>query len=340
MNPSSLKFADGVSQNAQSILVKLYDDAATKISESVIRPFGKTADARKFTRARAATLIQQIERLRANVAEQTSVWLGGNVPTAYEKGLRTAEQQLKALGLKSKNIPVQGGFSRIDERTVAVIAADMAASLDAALGDQAKAAARFLRAAQQAITPDAEISRVIGQAAITGDMKQAVRDMRGLLNAAKIEDYRKAGQQIITVGAANMTVKAYSEMLVRTRLREATVHARHERLIANGNDLVTVIGRISENFCTEYVGRVFSITGESSEYPALAELPGGGPPFHPNCSKSTTAYIERFATPMQRRYSRGVPKALLTADAGKAQVAYDTKTGPDRARTRLEAIAA
>lgn len=337
---TALRFADGVSQNAQSILVDLYDDAAQKISETVLRPFGKTKDARTWSRARAATLIQQIERLRANVERQTSLWLGDNVPAAYARGLRTADSQLKALGLRNKDIPVQGGFSQVDERTVATIAADMAASLNNALDDQARAATRFLRAAQQAITPDAEISRVIGQAAIDGDMRQAVRDMRGLLNPSKIEDYRKAGQQIIQVGKANMTVKAYAEMLVRTRLREATVHGRHERLIANGNDLVTVIGRISTNFCTEYVGRVFSITGASETYPALAELPGGGPPFHPNCSKSTTAYIERFATPLQKRFSRGVPKSLLTTNAAEAQTNFDAKNGPDRARKRLEAIAA
>lgn len=31
-------------------------------------------------------------------------------------------------------------------------------------------------------------------------------------------------------------------------------------------------------------------------YPALAGLPGGGPPFHPNCSKGTAAYVPELVS--------------------------------------------
>jgi hypothetical protein len=336
-------FAGGVPQSAQQVLVDLYDDAASRIAEMIRTPTGKTFDARRFGRARAAELIGGIENIMRHTRRQTYDWLGPNVSRAYGRGLTDAVKQLKAIGLRGKDLPVQGGFSVIDRRTVATIAADMAVSLDSALSDQAKAAQRFLRAAAQKIAPDSEISKVIAKAAITGDIRAAVRNMRGLLNVGQIADYRKAGSQIVQIGGAQMTVRAYSEMLVRTRLREAVQHGRHERLVANGHDLVMVVGRISENFCTEYVGRVFSIrgiTGESDEYPALDELPGGGPPFHPNCSKSTRPYIARFASDEQKTLARmRVPKSLLTTDAAEAQAAFDTTRGPDRARARLDKAA-
>lgn len=319
------KFADGVPASAQKILVDMYQKAGREIQQMVVAPTGKTFNARRFNRARAAALAKQINGILSTVRGKTIRWSAKWSDHAYNKGLATAVQQLVKAGVSGSDIPVQGGFSQVDRRAVAVIAADMAIDLETALTDHAKRARRFLRKAAQRIVPDSEISRVVAQGAISGDVRATIRNMRGLLNVSEIDDYRRAGQQIITVGKAHMTVATYAEMLVRTRTRQATVQARSERLVANGCDLVTIVGRMSANFCTEYLGRVFSITGSDGRYPALSELPGGGPPFHPNCSKSTAAYIERFATPAQKRQSHMPDDRFLTRNAGDAQKVFSTK---------------
>ena len=54
--------------------------------------------------------------------------------------------------------------------------------------------------------------------------------------------------------------------------------ARHERLGELGLDLVAFVGRVSDNFCSAFLGQVFSLSGTSNKYPAYASLPGGGPP--------------------------------------------------------------
>ena len=329
---------DSVPASAQAELVKIYEDAGKRIAATVMNPTGKTFDARGFTRSRAAALLAQVQATLGRTEAQTGQWVGKWVPYAYRKGLRDAIDQLKAAGVRKDDIPVTGDFSRVDERTVGVFAADIAAQLQAALNDQGEAATRFLRSSQQTIIDDVEISRTIAQAAVDGDWRSAVRELRGKLNVGQIEDYRKAGSQIISVGKAQMTVRSYAEMLVRTRLREATCRARNERLVANGRDLVTIVGRISANFCTEYVGRVFSITGATAEYPALSELPGGGPPFHPNCSKSTVVYIPEFATPAQERNARGLGDSFRTTDPAAAQRAFTGGQGRERARKRLDAL--
>jgi hypothetical protein len=66
---------------------------------------------------------------------------------------------------------------------------------------------------------------------------------------------------------------------------------------------------------------VFSLSGKSDKYPAYAELPGGGPPFHPNCSKSTRPFIEDLASSKQLDQADGLDDAdkLLGMKPAEAQ---------------------
>jgi hypothetical protein len=122
----------------------------------------------------------------------------------------------------------------------------------------------------------------------------------------------------------NFDVGYYAEMVARTKTREASVDARHERLSELGLDLVAIVGRISKNFCTAFLGQVFSLSGNSDKYPAYSSLPGGGPPFHPNCSKSTRPFVEELASDKQLDQADGLDDAdkLLGMDATQAQRAF------------------
>jgi hypothetical protein len=104
-------------------------------------------------------------------------------------------------------------------------------------------------------------------------------------------------------------------MVVRTKTREAVVAGRTERFSGLGLDLVAITGRLSDNFCTAFLGQVFSISGKHPKYPPLSSLPGGGPPFHPNCSKGVRPYIEDLATPGQQKAA--VPSSAVADLIGK-----------------------
>jgi hypothetical protein len=101
-------------------------------------------------------------------------------------------------------------------------------------------------------------------------------------------------------------------------------HFEPDRLVSLDLDLVSIIGRVSKNFCTAYLGLVFSIGGKSDKYPALTELPSDGPPFHPNCSKSTRPFIPELASGKQLELSEP------TADQRKMIDVDDTTEGQRR----------
>jgi hypothetical protein len=328
-------FADGIPRSAEQVLVDVYQRAGQRIAAMVTNPTGGRAHARKFNRARAAVLGKQIDQVLKEVKGFTVAWAPQAASSAFARGLRDANSQLTQAGVRMDPRTLTGSFSVIDRRTVAVIAADMAVSLDAALSDQAKSARRVLRAISSTAVADSQVSEIIAAGAVSGDVRATYKAMRkaiadgavasGELSAADVDSYRRAGQQIIRVGNADLTVRQYAQMLVRTRTRQATVQARHERLIQHDVRLVSIVGALSENFCTAYLGRVFSIDGSDDRYPSLAELPGGGPPFHPNCSKSTRAFIERFASTDQKRQAHVTDDRFVTTDRAEAQAVYDAK---------------
>jgi hypothetical protein len=105
---------------------------------------------------------------------------------------------------------------------------------------------------------------------------------------------------------------------------------------------VTIVGRITPWFCTAYVGKVFSLSGNDPDFPPLDSVPGGGPPFHPNCSKSTAPFIRELASDAQLKASRVDEdlKAMLTTDQSTAQKRFKDLQGKPAAEQRNEEIAA
>jgi hypothetical protein len=139
---------------------------------------------------------------------------------------------------------------------------------------------------------EADIDRILAGGVIRGAPRETIRELRDELRTV-------AGDRITIVGRGGVfrefDVGYYASLVARTKTRQAHEVARHGRLADLGLDLVRVVGRVSNNFCTEFLGMVFSLSGRHPRYPALSELPGGGPPFHPQCSKSTAPFVEELA---------------------------------------------
>lgn len=77
------------------------------------------------------------------------------------------------------------------------------------------------------------------------------------------------------------TVDRYSEMLTRTHILDANNQATVNRLNDFNIDIVEVSdhGAVDCPICGPYEGEIYSLSGDSADYPQIPEEP----PFHPNC---------------------------------------------------------
>ncbi len=295
----------GVPTSSVDVLVRLYRRAATELREIVLHPPGGTSRARAFARTRATDQLRQVEDVLRKLGVDVAGWVGDHVPKAYLNGVIGARKQLEALGVDGgEDSAIRGSFSLIDTRAMEVLAQDIYADLSKAtnaMGDGAKRAVR--KTAQQDLS-EVQINTILARGILLGKPQQAIADLRKDLEAV-------AGKQltIINKNGDPMTFDTgkYAEMIARTKTREVMERARHNRLESSGIELVRVIGAVSVNFCSAYLGAVFSLKGNHPKYPPLSSLPGGkGPPFHPNCSKSTRPFIEDLASETQLREADGV----------------------------------
>jgi len=288
----------GVPNAAVDEMVKIYDRAAQEIVKSLAVAIDTPDRGEQFKRARAARLALAIENATKKFGASIRPHIEAVSKESYTLGLRQGLTQLRDIGLRDKARAASGTFTGVDERAVQLIARDIASASVTAIDNLGQQSQRFLRTISSTEISDPAVSRAIAQGLVTGDPRIAQREVRDLFRKPGDEEsYRTLGNRQIEVGNATMSVRAYSNMLVRTRTREATVQGRHNRLREADVDLVIIEGRVSRYFCTAYLGLICSIDGKSRKWPALSSLPGGGPPFHPNCSKGTRPYVEGLSPP-------------------------------------------
>ena len=307
--------ADTPIPRVEEVIVGLHAAAADDIAAAVARAVGELATdsqraSSRWRLARAARLDAQIRAVLARLGAASGPAMDAAARSAATRALRETAAEITALGLNPNAVYLGGRF---DEAQAEVVARDTVAALAAgASGELAEAAAGFGRdggrlfraLAESAITApgrgegEAAVNRAIARGLISGDPRitdRAVRELFRDPGSPAAESYRRLGARLVNVGRAVMSVRQYAAVVTRTRMREAQVEARHGRLRASGFDLVQITGRVSVNFCTRFIGLVCSLgaarTIDGVEYPALAGLPGGGPPFHPQCSKGTALYV-------------------------------------------------
>lgn len=306
-------------------MLKLYELAAKDINAMASRAFKELAEnpskrSAQFRQLRASQLAVLLERRMKRLGGEQKAILEPAARTAIHKAIQRGNEEMAKIGFDRKQIlpSTQVSFININSEAVEVIAEDTLArtksDIEISLQDgirkhaaSAKSIFRSLSQSQLTINnplAEVEVNRAIARGLITGNSKLADRLIRELYQPAGQEplSVRKLGNQIIEVGKASMTVRQYAMTVTRTRMREATVTARHRQLQSRGMQLVQITGSNSENFCTAFNGLVCSLDGSTTHEDfagpivPLESLPGGGPPFHPNCSKSTAPFSPRLAS--------------------------------------------
>jgi hypothetical protein len=307
----------GVTREASAELAKIYRAAAVRLKAIVLNPQGPNARSRQFRQARAAQLLAQVNQAIDELKLRSARWVAANVEQAVARGVRHGEFQARDMGLEVPKL--QGGLSIVDRPAVEVLAndtvADLAKAADAT-GDRAK---RLVTRTQQLDLSERGINRILAGGVIEGTPARTVRELR--------DAFRSVAGDTVVAGSRTFEASYYAEIVARTRTRQAVQVGRHERLESLGLDLVRIIGRVSGNFCTAFLGQVYSLSGNHPTYPALAELPGGfrgnGPPFHPQCSKSTAPFVEALASTAELARARPLSDAqrlrgMTTSQAQRA----------------------
>lgn len=329
---------EGTPPTVEARMVALYDAAARDVNEHMARAARELAAdpqrrAPAFRQMRAARLAHDIEARLARLGQAPRSILRDAGVVAVAAAVRRGDEEIRKLGLEvtpgrvgTDGLPVALGVSfgagaddavrRIAEDTAFRAADEAAGAMAVSIDQHGRRAVQVFRSLSESdlmqTGGERAVNLAIARGVISGDPRltdRAVRDLFRDPNSPEAESLRKLGNRQVTVGKATMSVRQYAATVTRTRMREATVHGRHARLSERGIRLVQITGRVSDNFCTDYLGLVCSLDGSSGsvggvDYIALAGLPGGGPPFHPNCSKGTAAFIPELVSDARLRFAR------------------------------------
>lgn len=286
----------GVSTATVNAMVEVYESASEELLKHLRVALESASGGEQFRRARAAMLLKRIDDTMAKFGNSIQPAIERASIDSYQRGMSEGRAMLRDMGLTDDRLRQRPTFAAVDERAVQVLANDIAIASVKAMDDLAQNAKRLTRAIAFKGIEDTDVSKVLAKGIVTGDVRQAKREVRELFRNPNLEEsYRKLGNRLINVGDATMSVRQYSNMLMRTRTREAVVKARVSQFIENDVRLGIIDGRVSKNFCTRYIGLIVSLDGNHPKWPALSSLPGGGPPFHPKCSKSVRPYVESLA---------------------------------------------
>jgi hypothetical protein len=320
-------------------LVARYEASATRLRDRITDPPGKTARARKWNQARASQVLAQVDDEIAKLRGMAADWTGTALEASMRRGIAAADRQANEAGVVRNGSPLRGSFSVVDRGAVEVLARDTVSDLLKAADSMKAQANNALRRMAATGVTNAEVNTILSGGVIEGRPRNAIRELREALKKVH-------GKQvtIIDKNGDPMTFSAgyYARMVAVTKTREATVKARHARLADRGIDLVTIVGRVSVNFCTAYLDKVFSISGGHPKYPPLSSLPGGGPPFHVNCTKSTAPFIEELADPEEIEVGEpddDTARLLNVQDRSELQRRFQSLQGKSQAQGRRQKLA-
>lgn len=224
-----------------------------------------------FQQSRAQQLLKQVEAITAQLNNGVYKWAKASLPYAYEQGIDLAAERLKALNIT--RFVAYG--AQIHTSAVNTLVQDVTTELIIANDSMKKFFNRVILQSQQTLLQDAEISRQIAEGLIQGEARRTVSDkiLQGLRT-------QLGEERFIVINGRNYRPDKYAELLARTRTREASSQGTINTALRYGVDLVQwdAHAEVCE-YCAQFSGRVYSISGSDDQFPQLTEKP----PLHPNC---------------------------------------------------------
>lgn len=223
------------------------------------------------------TLLRQVNKELNSLNNYAVTWSRTYMPKAYYDGLKKAEKGLISLGITQ--LPDLTSFAMLHKDAIEILARSTANDLleaNAFVGRQIKDNIR--QASLEAISEKI----ATGQSVIEAKKKLTERLVdQGL-------------QGIKTKNGRTINLASYAETIARSTTREATNKALLNQLTNLNYDLVKMSSHNSScPICAPLEGRIYSISGTSSEFPAIENAyVGGHANIHPNCKHVIMPYIQ------------------------------------------------
>jgi len=231
----------------------------------------KNIDLTDFQMSRAQLLLKQVDVIVAQLNNGVYKWAKDALPYAYEQGIDLAAERLRALNI-TRFVAYD---AQIHTAAVNTLIQSVSTELIMANEGMKKFFNRVITQTQQTLLQDKEISRMIAEGLIQGETRRTVSDkiLQGLRT-------QLGEERFLVINGRNYQPAKYAELLARTRTREATSHGTINTALRYGVDLLQwdSHAEICE-YCAQFAGRVYSISGSNDNFPQLTEMP----PLHPNC---------------------------------------------------------
>jgi len=224
-----------------------------------------------FQRYRTEAILKQVNEGIKVLNGGCYKWAKKTIPYGYERGIDMAAERLKALNV-TRFVKYD---AKIHSSAASVLIDDVTIDLITANQSMKNGVHRYIRMTQQRILEDKEISRLIAEGVIKGEARRTVSDE--MLSQLR----RQMGnEQFINIKGRNYRPDKYSELVARTRAREATAQGSINTALHYGVDLCQIdVHAGACGYCQQFMGRIYSISGSHTDFPMLLERP----PFHPNC---------------------------------------------------------
>jgi hypothetical protein len=264
-------------------------------------------DPETFTAGENGRALREVKDAVEVLNVQVRSWAPAAIRAAYEESKDVARTRLELIGAKlSKRYNPARHDKKIEALTKTILRdfwkanrtiAKTAGKFLALMAISAAGVANVQAQAQE--FDSAEVSGFIRRT-VAGSLRARTGYNAGQAHltskdiAAKIRA-KLLGQigdgSFIRINGKNYNLKSYSELVARTRAREAQTEAVKEICKEFENDLVFIPRHDNpcEEICADIQGKVYSLSGNHPDYP---ELPDGGPPFHPRCECTTNPTSE------------------------------------------------
>ncbi len=257
-------------------LVEIY----TRAQERLVKRL-TSAKLTDFAKFRIQEQLVQINAIIGALNAEVREAMPGVISGYYQHGANIADLALNAQGVKVSALNMG---NRIHTAAVKAVAEQMALDLATANGTMKTTATRILRQTQQTLVEERRINQLIADGIVTGESR---RETSARLKEALINEIGEG--KLVQAGGRYFTPEYYSELVTRTRTREAVTQGAVTRSMEYGITLFQV--SIHDNpcdRCAQYQGKVYSITPDSG-FPMLEARP----PFHPHCRHVLLPYVQR-----------------------------------------------
>lgn len=250
-------------------------------------------DPAAYTTTESGQVMRKIREIILLLNDQIRMWAPAAIRAAYDESADVARTRLEMIG--AKKLPERKYNPVRHEKKIDALTKTVMADYFKANRTIEKTARKYLAVMDMAAAGVAKIQiqefdikdawpwiKALLKKAVSVDWAEASLARNTV--SKQIKDYllsKLGGKDFITIRGRNYNVKDYAELVARTRMREASTEATIAQCKQYDNDLVEIPSHENPcELCDEYVGNIYSISGETEGYELL---PDGGPPWHPNC---------------------------------------------------------